>query len=56
MKRNVSKKKHWPVLPWLLIALVVLTVLAIGLGRYYISPADVVKILFSRIAPVTHTW
>lgn len=56
MKRNVSQKNHRPVLPWLLIILVVLTVLAIGLGRYYISPADVVKILFSRIAPITQTW
>ncbi len=56
MKRNVSQKNHRTVLFWLLVILVGLTVLAIGLGRYFISPADVVKILFSKIAPVAQTW
>ena len=56
MKRNVSQKSHRTVLFWLLVILVGLTVLAIGLGRYFISPADVVKILFSKIAPVAQTW
>lgn len=56
MKRNVSQKNYRTVLLWLLIILAGLTVLAIGLGRYFISPADVVKILFSKIAPIAQTW
>lgn len=37
-------------------ALVLLTITAIGLGRYHISPLDVTKILLSKIIPVNPTW
>jgi iron complex transport system permease protein len=38
------------------IILIVLFILSFGLGRYSVAPGDVVKILFSRILPIDHTW
>jgi iron complex transport system permease protein len=38
------------------IILVLLFVLSFALGRYPISPVNVVKILLSHVLPITHTW
>ncbi len=40
----------------LLAVLILLFILSFALGRYPISPLDVVKILVSRILPLEHTW
>ena len=39
-----------------LAALLILTILAIGVGRYAISPATVVRVLLSRFLPIPATW
>lgn len=39
-----------------LAALLILTILAIGVGRYAISPATVVRVLLSRFLPIPVTW
>lgn len=56
MKKKHTQKNYKVILLWLLLLLIALTIVAIGLGRYFISPVHVVKILFSRIFPVTPTW
>ena len=38
------------------IILGVLFVLSFGLGRYPVSPVDVVKVLFARVFPIHQTW
>lgn len=55
MKKNIVSKSYRAILFWLLLILVSLTILAIGLGRYFISPTEVVKILFSKITPIVQT-
>ena len=40
----------------LLFILIVLFVISFALGRYPISPFDVVKVLVSQIIPLDHTW
>lgn len=56
MKKKHTQKNYKVILLWLLLLLIALTIVAIGLRRYFISPVHVVKILFSRIFPVTPTW
>jgi iron complex transport system permease protein len=38
------------------IILTVVFILSFALGRYSVSPADVVKILISHVFPIDHTW
>lgn len=38
------------------LALVFFVIIAIGLGRYYISPVDVIKIILSKIFSIPQTW
>ena len=40
----------------LVIALVLLFVFSFVMGRYPISPADVIKVLISKVIPIEHTW
>ncbi len=40
----------------MILALILLVILAIGLGRYYISPSCVTLILLSRVLPMEATW
>ena len=40
----------------LIIVLAVLFILSFALGRYPISPVDVIKVLVSHILPLQHTW
>lgn len=50
MKRQENKEKNYPF--WLLslsVALIVLFIVAIGVGRYFISPSTVIEVLASRL-------
>ncbi|MBN1191971.1 MAG: iron ABC transporter permease [Dehalococcoidales bacterium] len=40
----------------LIVILAALFVLSFGLGRYSVSPGDVIKILASLVLPIDHTW
>ena len=40
----------------MLLILVIMTVVAVGVGRYYISPLTVGRILLSRLLPIDATW
>ena len=40
----------------LLIILGIFFILSFGLGRYPVSPVDVIKVLLSRIFPIHQTW
>ncbi len=40
----------------LVVILIMLFLLSFGIGRYSVSPADVVKILVSKVVPIDHTW
>ena len=52
MKKKHTQKNYKVILLWLLLLLIALTIVAIGLGRYFISPVHVVQDSFSRIFPV----
>ena len=43
-------------LSWLVVGLVVLFFVSLGVGRYVVAPADVIKILLSKSFSVTPTW
>lgn len=57
MKNAKEKKTPFQVLfAGMVFALIGLTVLAIGLGRYQISPVQVIQIFLSKIIKITPTW
>lgn len=57
MKNTKGKKQPFHlVFTGMLLALLGLTVLAIGLGRYAISPIQVVQIFLSKFFDITPTW
>ncbi|MDO4616246.1 MAG: iron ABC transporter permease [Lachnospiraceae bacterium] len=56
MKKAGNKNHHNSILIGLLAGTVLLTIVAVGLGRYFIEPMDVIKILASKIIPMEQTW
>ncbi len=57
IKKPVSFWKKTPTITLILsISLVILFVISFGLGRYGISPAQVIQIFLSKIFPITPTW
>ncbi|WP_070041175.1 FecCD family ABC transporter permease [Robinsoniella peoriensis] len=57
MESKLKKKKTYGViLTFMILLLLALTIMAIGLGRYFISPIDVIKIIFSKILDIPQTW
>lgn len=57
MESKIKKKKTYGViLTFMILLLLALTIMAIGLGRYFISPIDVIKIIFSKILDIPQTW
>jgi iron complex transport system permease protein len=56
-KKPVSFWKKTPTITLiLLISLILLFVISFGLGRYGVSPAQVIQIFLSKIFPITPTW
>ena len=57
LKQTPRRPRSFPALfLGCLAALLILTILAIGVGRYAISPATVVRVLLSRFLPIPVTW
>lgn len=57
MKEQKKNKASFRVLfTGMLLLLLGLTIIAIGVGRYYISPIQVVKIFLSKFVNITPTW
>lgn len=55
--KQAQKDRHYRgLMAGLVLALVFLVVLAMGLGRFYLSPARVTQILFSKIFPIEQIW
>lgn len=53
----MRKTEKYKITLWAMILIVVgLIIVAVGLGRYYISPVDVVKILLSKVIHIETTW
>ncbi|MEW6696243.1 MAG: FecCD family ABC transporter permease [Bacillota bacterium] len=59
-EQNIITKSLHPAqrLIWisLIILLIVIFFLSLGVGRYYVSPVSVVKIIFSHLIPLEVTW
>ena len=49
-----KKQKHW--IQWFILLFFVCFFSSFLLGRYPISPVELVKILFSKILPISPTW
>lgn len=55
-KNILDKKNQYINVWWLLIIYAVLFIVSLGIGRYQISPVNVVKILFSKMMFIPQTW
>lgn len=51
-----KEKKYRMIFAALLLIVTGLVIIAIGLGRYYISPIDVIKILLSKVIHIEPDW
>lgn len=57
MKVQKEKNPSYGIfLTGMILLMIALTIVSIGLGRYYISPVHVVKILFSKLMDIPQTW
>ncbi|MFV0516352.1 MAG: FecCD family ABC transporter permease [Aminipila sp.] len=56
MKKGKINSKYSMVIGILIAILIVVTILSVGVGRYYIHPYEVVHIFISKIFPVQQTW
>ena len=54
--KTIGRFKGVSVFAIILAVLIILFILSFAVGRYPISPFNVVKILISQIIPLTHTW
>ena len=56
--KKYSEKSHscGTLLTGLILLMMILIIIAVGVGRYYVSPLDVIKILLSKIIPISPTW
>jgi iron complex transport system permease protein len=58
-RAGVFRLRRWngvSVAAILIVVLIIIFLLSFGLGRYPVSPGDVVKILASHFIPIDHTW
>lgn len=53
---NVSNRKYELIFLLLLILLICITLFSFCIGRYSVQVSDVIKILLSKIFPITKTW
>lgn len=56
MSRTQKPKRYKGLLGGMILVLLLLVIVAVGLGRYYISPSLVTRILLSKIIPVEKVW
>ncbi|NLT28732.1 MAG: iron chelate uptake ABC transporter family permease subunit, partial [Dehalococcoidales bacterium] len=57
IKKPVSFWKKTPTVTLILfISLILLFIVSFGLGRYGVSPAQVIQIFLSKVFPITPTW
>lgn len=56
ISKTAGKLRGVSVFVAILMALTILFIVSFGLGRYPISPFNVVKILLSHVFPIAHSW